>query len=113
MERLMQFVRIVRIVDRGNRVETTRFLIEPHGERPSPFDLLCEGRVDDVLALLKPTEERHETRRGMKRPPALSSEQRARRGGIPPVERLDAIHEIAPPAVGRLIASTPISSRGD
>lgn len=113
MERLMQFVRIVRTVDRGNRVETTRFLIEPQEQRPSPFDLLCEGRADDVLALLKPTEERQETRRGKRRPPPLPREQRARRRGIPPVERLDAMHEIAPLAIGRLIASTPIVSRGD
>ena len=113
MERLMQLVRIVRIIDRGNRVETTRFLIEPRGEGLSPFELLCEGRVDDVLALLEPAEERRQIRRGKRRPPPLPREQRARRRGIPPLERLDAMHEIAPPAVGRLIASMPIASRGD
>ena len=113
MERLMRLVRIVRTVDRGNRAETTRFLIEPRREQPSLFDLLCDGRVDDALALLEPTEERKETRRGKRRPPPLPREQRARRRGIPPLERLGAMHEIAPLAVGRLIASMPIASRGD
>ena len=113
MERLMQFVRIVRTVDRGNRIETTRFLIEPQGERPSPFDLLCNGRVDDVLALLQQSAGWRDTRRGSRRPPPLSRRQRSRRRGIPPLERLDAMHDIAPLESGQLIASIPIANRLD
>lgn len=113
LERLMQFVRIVRTVDRGNRAETTRFLIEPQDERPSPFDLLCEGRIDDVLALVQPRGDQQESRRGRRRPPALSREQRSRRRGLPPLERLDAMHNLTPLEAGRLIASIAITNRVD
>ena len=113
LERLMQLVRIVRIVDRGDQIETTRFLIEPQGELPSPFDLLCDGRVDKVLALIQRRASRQDTRRGRRRPPSLSRGQRSRRRGIPPLERFDAMHDIAPLDSGRLIASFPIANRLD
>jgi|GEM_PF-3836667 len=118
MERLMRFVRIVRTVDRGDQIETTRFLIEPQGERPSPFDLLCDGRVDDVLALVQQSAIRQDTRRASRRPPPLSRSQRSRRRGIPPLERLDAMHDIASHDIasldsGPLIVSVPIANRLD
>lgn len=113
LERLMGILGIVRALDRGDPSETTAFLLESRGDRPSAFALLCEGRDDEVLELLRP--QHHVTssvRERPRRPPQLSSEERARRGGgLSPLDRLNALHDTDIPTMGQVIATVAIPPR--
>jgi transcriptional regulator with XRE-family HTH domain len=115
LERLLRLAGIVRAIDRGNAADTTRALLEPHRDGLSAFALLCEGRDDEVLELLSvrpsPTVESSRGRR--RRPPQLTPEERARRQGLSPVERLDAVHDTRVPNIGPLIASVAVPWRRD
>jgi len=113
LERLMGILGIVRAIDRGDPSETTALLLESQGDRPSPFALLCEGRDDEVLELLRlhrePTTETQERRR---RPPRLVREERVRRrGGLSPIDRLQALHDADAPPIGQVIATVEIPPR--
>lgn len=111
LERLMGILGIVRAIDRGDPSETTAFLLESRGDRPSAFALLCEGRDDEVLELLRPHHHVSTVRRP-RRPPQLGREERARRrGGLSPLDRLDAGHNTDVPPMGQVIATVAIPSR--
>lgn len=116
LERLMTIVSVVRTIDRGNAAETTAFLLAPDGANPSPYALFCEGRDAEVLERIFSSSrfaDRPSSRR--RRPPRLSTEQRAnRRGGVSPVEILVALHdEEAALPLGRPIATVPIHRRAE
>ena len=101
LERLMRLVEIVRKVDRGNPDETTMSLLEPQNGRSSVFTLLCENSLADLLAESSPPLDRRQ--RGERRPPQLSREERTRRRGIPPLERLEALHDFEGSAIDPLL----------
>lgn len=113
LEHLMGILGIVRMIDRGDPSETTAFLLEARGDLPSVFTLLCEGRYDEVLELLRP--QPHVARSGRerpRRPPRLSGEERARRrGDLSPLNRLDARHDSEIRPMGRVIATVAIPRR--
>ncbi len=113
LERLMSILGIVRAIDRGDPSETTALLLESRGDRPSPFALLCEGRDDAVLELLRPHHHATtEVRERPRRPPQLAREERAlRRGGLSPLDRLDALHDADVPPMGQVIATVAIPPR--
>lgn len=112
LERLMGILGIVRAIDRGDPSATTAFLLESQAGRPSPFTLLCEGRDDEVLELLRPHHGATEIPERPRRPPQLSREERARRrGGLSPLDRLDARHDIDAPPIGQVIATVVIPPR--
>jgi len=113
LERLMGILGIVRAIDRGDPSETTAMLLESQGDRPSAFALLCEGRDDEVLELVRgrfaAAAEPPERRR---RPPRLTGAERARRrGGFSPIDRLDALHDVHAPPAGKFIGTIPIPRR--
>lgn len=111
-ERLMGILGIVRAIDRGDPSETTALLLESQGGRPSAFSLLCEGRDDEVLELLVDRDRSTKPEVGRRRPPRLTREERERRsGGLAPLDRLDALHDVGATPVGRLIAAVPIPPR--
>jgi transcriptional regulator with XRE-family HTH domain len=114
LERLMGIVGIVRAIDRGDPSETTAVLLDSRGDRPSAFALLCEGRDNEVLELLRPHLHHLSTgvRERTRRPPQLGREERARRrGGLSPLDRLDALHEADVPPLGQVIATIAIPPR--
>lgn len=114
LERLIRIHGIVRAIDRGDPAATTAVLLESRGDRSSPFALLCEGRDDEVLELLRPQRAfTGASRERPRRPPPLSGEERARRrGGFSPLDRLDALHGGQMPPTGQVIATVEIPRPG-
>lgn len=109
LERLMGILGLVRAIDRGDPSATTAALLESRGDRPSAFALLCDGRDDEALELLQPRRFSAEVREHPRRPPRLDREERARRrGGLSPLDRLDARHDTDSPPLGRVIATLAI-----
>lgn len=113
LERLMGILGMVRSIDRGDPSETTAMLLESQGDRPSAFALLCEGRDEEVLELLRGRFAGvTETRERPRRPPRLTAEERARRrGGFSPIDRLDALHDVHVPPAGKVIGTIAIPRR--
>ena len=91
-ERLIQLVEIVRSVDQGDPAETTVLLLESRGVPSSPFALLCAEH-----AAVEPpvTESLPEAGRDALRPPPLPQEERSRRYGLAPWERIESLPDVS------------------
>lgn len=113
LERLMGILGIIRAIDRGDPSETTAMLLESQGNGPSAFALLCEGRDDEVLELLRGhSVGARETRERRHRPPRLTAEERARRrGGFSPIDRLGTLHDVHLAPAGKVIGTIAIPRR--
>ena len=92
LERLIHLVEIVRSVDQGDPAETTALLLESRSVPSSPFALLCAPH-----AAIEPpvTESLPEAGRDALRPPPLPQEQRSRREGLAPWERIESLPDVS------------------
>lgn len=109
-ERIQRLLIILRHVDTGDPERTRAQLLRPIQDGTSVYELLCGGRDEEVLAILRSSRRQPQPmslNERSRRPPALSSEVRERRRGFAPTELLDTKHDDAP-ALGRLIGSVPI-----
>ena len=113
LERLMELVEIVRGIDDGDPTETTEILLEPHGGEPSMFALLCDQGAGMLPESTRPARVPRAVSGRTRRPPQLSQEERARREGLAPWERIASLPEGAEREAGRLIASDKTSPRSE
>jgi hypothetical protein len=87
-EHLQRLVAVLRKVDCGSGNANRAMLLIPHGDGTIPFDLLAEGRYEQVVSLLGPG-------RSFPRvmPPQLSNEAKAARAPRPPEELVGALQD--------------------
>lgn len=91
LERLMQVVEIVRDIDYGDPAETTALLLEPGDAGPSMFARLCAERIGALPESTGPPHTPGVVSGRVRRPPQLSQEERARREGLAPWERIASL----------------------
>ena len=113
LERLMELVEIVRGIDGGDPTETTETMLEPHGSEPSMFAILCDQQAGMFPELTRPAGVPRAVSGRTRRPPQLSQEERARREGLAPWERIASLPEGAERESGRLRASDKTSRRSE
>lgn len=113
LERLMKLVEIVRGINDGDPTETTEILLEPHGGGPSMFALLCNQEAGMLPESTRPARVPRAVSSRTRRPPQLSQEERARREGLAPWERIASLPDGVEREAGRLIASDKTSPRSE
>jgi hypothetical protein len=87
-ERLSRVIATLRVIDRGTGRETRDALMNPAPDNRLPFDLLVDGKFEEVSAILG----RGERRQGAMMP--LSREARkARRPAVSPIETMEALQD--------------------
>lgn len=112
-ERLMDLVEIVRGIDDGDPTTTTETLLEPHGGGPSMFARLCDQQAGIFPELTRPARVPRAISGRTRRPPQLSREERARREGLAPWERIASLPEGNERESGQLGASDRTSRRSE
>jgi transcriptional regulator with XRE-family HTH domain len=105
-ERLQRLLATIRKLDQGRATENRARLLGACVNGIIPFDLLVEGRFDEVLALLGPGSSRSRVQAA-----PLSAEARLTRKPPAPTALLGALQEPAHVEKGRLLSSTPIGTK--
>jgi len=113
LEHLMELVEVVRGIDDGDPARTTATLLEPHGSEPSMFALLCDRQAGLFPELTRPARVPRAVSGRTRRPPQLSQEERARREGLAPWERIASLPEGTERESGQMGASDKTSRRSE